>query len=217
MRRPERARRLLLAAGVSIAAAGCTPLDNMLASVPFFSFLREAPSFDPYEAPRPAPPNSVPFSSPTEVLLPPLEASDAALNAFAAGPHGTNPLEADSATLALGQEMFERHCRVCHGPQGHGDGTIIGPGKYPGLAPNLTLPATVARPDGYIYGIILAGRGLMPPYGPRTTHNERWAIVHYVRRLQQPAGGAAPATPATLPAGGQAADTAPPTTTTGER
>ncbi|HYR11834.1 MAG TPA: hypothetical protein VEQ60_28880, partial [Longimicrobium sp.] len=37
------------------------------------------------------------------------------------------------------------------------------------------------------------GRNLMPPYGTRITHLDRWAIVHYVRQLQ---GGAAQAVPA---------------------
>jgi mono/diheme cytochrome c family protein len=103
---------------------------------------------------------------------------------------------------------------VCHGPQGQGDGTIVGQDRYPALAPNLTLPASVARTDGYIYAIIRVGRGIMPAYGPRTSHLERWAIVNYVRQLQQSAGAA----PAAQPPAGQPAEgagAAPPDTTTG--
>jgi len=88
--------------------------------------------------------------------------------------------------------MYERHCSVCHGPQGNGDGPIIGPGKFP-FAPNLHLPITVNRTDGYLYGIIAVGRGLMPAYGPRMTPAERWATVNYLRQLQSSAGAAAPA------------------------
>ena len=66
--------------------------------------------------------------------------------------------------------------------------------RYPPLAPNLTAPLTVGRTDGYLYALIWVGRGLMPAYGPRIPHRERWAIVHYVRQLQavaaqQPGGG----------------------------
>src|SRR5690606_8399347 len=39
--------RLLALAVIAAITAGCTALDNALASVPFFAFLRESPSFDP--------------------------------------------------------------------------------------------------------------------------------------------------------------------------
>lgn len=175
---------LLLAAGLALGTGACTRVDNALASIPFLAFMRNAPSFDPYEAPRPAPPGSVPFSSPVGELLPPLEGTEAALNQFAAGPYGRNPLAADdSAVLALGQVMYARHCAVCHGDEGQGNGPAVGPTKFP-FAPNIVAPPTTERPDGYIYGIIRAGRGLMPAYGARTTHLERWAVVNYVKRLQ---------------------------------
>lgn len=194
MRRPElrnlRNRLLLLLSGLTLTS-GCTALDNTLASVPFFAFVREAPFFDPYEAPRPAPEFSVPFRTPAGVVAPPITATEAGLNAFAETEWGVNPLNpADSAVQALGLKMYDRFCMVCHGPQGLGDGPIIGDGKYPPIAPNLTLPTTVDRADGYIYALIRVGRGLMPAYGQRLTHEERWAIVTHVRALQAAAGAA---------------------------
>lgn len=153
-----------------------------MASIPVFSFMRNAPSFDPYEAPRPAPYGSVPYDTPAGESLGPLEATEAGLNEFAA--RIANPLAAgDTLALRAGKVMFERNCAVCHGDLGRGDGPLIGPGKFP-LAPDLTLPATVQRTDGYIYAVIRAGRGLMPAYGPRMNHLERWATVMYVRQLQ---------------------------------
>jgi mono/diheme cytochrome c family protein len=210
----RRILRTTAVAAVTLVTGACTQIDNMLASVPVFAFLREAPSFDPYEAPRPAPPNAVPFSTPAGEVEPQIALTPTGLDEFAASPYGQNPLVGDTAALALGQVMYDRYCAVCHGPQGGGDGTIMGEGRYPPLAPNLTLPATVARADGYIYGVIRVGRGLMPAYGPRTTVQERWAIVNYVRQLQR-AGGAAPAAPAQADTTGAAAP--PPTTTTGDR
>lgn len=179
----------IVALFLAFAASGCTRIEYTLGRISFLAYMRSAPFFDPYEAPRPPPPGSVPFGSPAGDTPPPITPSEAGLNAFAAGPHGTNPFPVDSALLALGQQMFERHCAVCHGPQGHGDGYIVGPEKYPPLAPNLTLPTTVNRADGYLYGMITVARGsIMPPYGGRTTHRERWAIVSYVRQLQAAAG-----------------------------
>ncbi len=40
--------------------------------------------------------------------------------------------------------------------------------------------------DGYLFGIISAGRGLMPNYR-RLPQPERWHIVNYIRELQRAA------------------------------
>lgn len=192
------ASRIALVFVGTLTFAGCTKVENVLASIPVFSFLRESPGFDPYEAPRPAPPGAVPFESPAgEGALMPRNNSEVELIAFGA-PLRNIYVPGDSAAMRLGAVMFERHCMVCHGPAGKGDGPILGPGKFP-FAPDLTLPITVARTDGYLYGIIAAGRGLMPAYGPRMNHSERWATVLYLRSLQGEQAGS-PATPAAAPA-----------------
>lgn len=197
-------RQFALASALLATSAGCTPLDNALAAVPIFAFLRDAPSFDPYEHPLPAPPGSVPFLSPAGEIMAPLEATEAALNAFAASPQGQNPLAADDpAALVHGQVMYERNCAVCHGTQGAGNGPLAGAGKFP-YVPPLGSGVALTRVDGYVYGIIRAGRGLMPAYGARISHLERWAIVNYVNQLQaQAGGGAAPVAP---PAAGARTD-----------
>jgi mono/diheme cytochrome c family protein len=200
---------LLMVLALSAGTSACTRIDNALASVPFLAFMRNSPALDPYEAPRPAPPGSVPYESPVGTVLPPMEGTDAALTAFAGTPEGQNPLAAgDPAALALGQLMYERHCSVCHGLDGRGNGPVTGEGKFPaGLVPNLTAGAAVGRADGYIYAIIRAGRGLMPSYGARTTHIERWAIVTYVNQLQAAGGVVPPAAQPAVPA--PSADTTP--------
>lgn len=217
--RPRAATRVIWSAlaGLTLVLPGCTKIDNALAKVPIFAFMHEAPSFDPYEHPLPAPPGSVPFESPAGIVLPPQEATEAALNAFAASPYGRNPYAADDpGTLALGQLMYERHCAVCHGPQGAGDGPLVGPGKFPSI-PSLTSGTALGRSDGYVYAIVRAGRGLMPAYGPRMTHTERWAVVTYVNALQaagappaaQPGTAAQPGQPGAVPQQAQPADTTP--------
>ena len=195
MRGERRRMRSAAAAAVLAASAlslgGCTRIEDAMASVPFLNFMREAPSFDPYEAPRPAPPNAVPLESPAGTWEPtiPTPVTEAALQEFA----GTvsNPLGRDEATLARGEEIFLTYCSVCHGAQGEGNGPVVGPGKFP-MGPDLRIAGTVARSDGYIYAIVKAGRGLMPSYR-RIPPADRWAVVNYVRHLQGQ-GGAAPAT-----------------------
>ena len=198
---------VLLVMGAALGASACTKAENVLAGIPVFSMLRNAPFFDPYEAPRPAPPNAVAFMSPAGDTPGPMLNTEVGLTAFGAG--YANPLAAgDSLALAVGQDRYLRHCSVCHGPQGKGDGPIINKpgetGKFP-YAPNLALPISVARTDGYLYAIIAAGRGLMPAYGPRMNEAERWATVIYLRQLQRQSGATpavTPAAPAAAPAAG---------------
>lgn len=212
MKKSERVLRLAVLAIAFAGLSACTQIDNALASVPVFAFLREAPSLDPYEMPRMPPPGAIPYEGPQGRVLPPMEASEASLNEFAASEYGRNPYTAvanDSAWVAYGQEMYQRHCFVCHGTEGAGDGPVIGPDVFP-MGMSLITGNAPGRSDGYTYGIIRVGRGLMPAYGGRTTDQERWAIVNYVRHLQRAAGAAPAAQPA---ATATAAATAQPATT----
>jgi len=90
-------------------------------------------------------------------------------------PHGT-----DAASLANGRKYYSINCSPCHGDKGMGDGPAT---KYgmPGI--NLTTDVTKGRTDGYIFGMIRNGRGLMPPYN-RIEEPDRWDVVNYLRALQ---------------------------------
>lgn len=215
-------KRLSLAAGVTLVLGGCTEIDNAIASVPYLAMMRNAPSFDPYEAPLPAPPGSIPYESPAGVHMPPQEPTEEALNAFAASNLAKNPYaHDDTVALAFGQKMYDRHCSVCHGADGKGNGPVVGPGKFP-MGPSLV---TSVKSEGYTYAIMRSGRNLMPSYGARVNHSERWAIATYVVRLQAqggntggttPAAGVVPAgaVPGSATTGGSAAPAA--TTTSGQ-
>jgi mono/diheme cytochrome c family protein len=91
-----------------------------------------------------------------------------------------NPHQADSASLANGHKYYAINCLPCHGDRGMGDGPAT---KYgmPGI--NLMTDVTKGRTDGYIFGMIRNGRGLMPPYN-RIEEPDRWDVVNYLRALQ---------------------------------
>jgi mono/diheme cytochrome c family protein len=91
-----------------------------------------------------------------------------------------NPTAATDSSLANGRKYFQINCVVCHGDRGMGDGPAT---KYglPGI--NLTTDMTKGRTDGYIFGMIRNGRGLMPPYN-RIEEMDRWDVVNYLRALQ---------------------------------
>jgi mono/diheme cytochrome c family protein len=96
-----------------------------------------------------------------------------------------NPVPATEASLERGKDRYDIFCSVCHGPEGQGGGSIEGP--FPrGLINNLTTERAREYRDGYLFGMMSAGRGLMPNYR-RIPQVDRWHIVNYVRQLQRSA------------------------------
>jgi len=182
-----------------LATSACTPLDDVMVSI-FGRSMRDSRAFDPYENTVAPPPNSVPFAAgnitPGPGRLntgqpergfnaPPFTQADLFQPVVQALP---NPVAAGEASLARGEVLFNRICATCHGPTGIGsEARIID--KYPLLVVyNLSGPVVAGYSDGYIYGIMRVGRGLMPPYGHQISHFDRWNIVNYVRVLQRQAG-----------------------------
>ena len=98
----------------------------------------------------------------------------------------TNPDDPES--LARGEEIYTRFCIVCHGPDGVGANANIAQFHLVLPAYNLSGDVVAAYSDQYLYAMIRVGRGLMPEYGSRITHFDRWHVVNYVRQLQQQAG-----------------------------
>jgi mono/diheme cytochrome c family protein len=191
-------------------------LDVASGKVPQLANMRRSVIPDPYAMPRLPAPHSIASGNPMGDL--PARFSGAQLDSVA--PTLANPYAggAPQAVLARGAVQYNNNCTVCHGPQGAGNGPVVQPataggksyGRFPG-APAINGAITAARSDGYLYAVVAAGRGLMPPYGERVPHLDRWAVVEYLRSLQAASGaapqraGAAPANPVTQPAAPAAA------------
>ncbi|MBX6330772.1 MAG: cytochrome c [Gemmatimonadaceae bacterium] len=91
-----------------------------------------------------------------------------------------NPTPPTAASLDNGRKYYQINCAVCHGANGGGGGPAV---RYGVPAPSLLTPVTQNRTDGYIYGMIRNGRGMMPTYD-RIEDMDRWDVVNYVRALQ---------------------------------
>lgn len=117
------------------------------------------------------------------------------IDSFAAIP---NPVPADSTSIAHGRREYQINCAVCHGLAGDGNGALkkINPGY--GLAPSLLAPSALGRSDGYMYGMLRNGRGIMPSYN-RIEETDRWHVVNYVRALQGRTTSPADTTPIGMP------------------
>jgi mono/diheme cytochrome c family protein len=198
--------RLALAAALLAlpALSGCTDwagydIDVASGKIPQLANMRRSVIPDPYEMVRHPAANTVPVVSPNGNTPP----SFSSVNLDSVAATLRNPYAGDAKVMSRGQQQYHTNCFVCHGVAGDGKGPVAQPGKVVGI-PAINGAPTAARSDGYIYGVIVAGRGLMPPYGSRITEADRWAIVEYVRHLQaqngaRPArGGAAAPAPAAM-------------------
>ncbi len=187
---------VLLLAGVGSSA--CTPVDDLMVAV-FGRSMRDQRSFDPYENPLLPPEGAIPFSAgnypqaPFEINVgqpagspdvpPPFTQLDLT-NRPEVVDGLINPVAPSARSLARGEALYERVCIVCHGPDGAGTTGYIFEVHPAMQAYPLRGEAALARSDGYIYGMIRVGRGLMPAYGHQIGHYDRWHIVNYVRQLQ---------------------------------
>jgi mono/diheme cytochrome c family protein len=102
------------------------------------------------------------------------------------GPDGlpvkTIPIPVDDALRARGEQRFRIYCAPCHDRRGTGRGILFTSGKIP--TTSLHIERIVNAPDGELFDIITNGKGLMPSYGYPVDPLDRWAIISYVRKLQ---------------------------------
>lgn len=94
-----------------------------------------------------------------------------------------NPVTVDAAVLEEGASLYQRHCRVCHGDAGKGDGPMT---KYVKPAPaDISTPETQDRmTDGEIFYKISVGKNPMPQFKGKLSEEKRWSLVHFVRGLR---------------------------------
>ena len=96
-------------------------------------------------------------------------------------------------TLARGKTRFEIYCSACHGFSGNGDGLVnqravalAATGKAAWTtAKSFHDPEVKKNLPGRIYDTITNGRGTMGPYKSQIPVEDRWAIVMYVKALQE--------------------------------
>lgn len=133
----------------------------------WISFMEIQSSYRPMENPLPVPARSIPIEGPVAIpgMLPP-----------------ENPIEADEASIARGAELYDIHCKLCHGQTFEGNGPIA-----PFLAnkpANLTSPIVQSKSDGSIFLTITNGvEAKMPPLNENLLVHDRWDLVNFIRTL----------------------------------
>lgn len=92
----------------------------------------------------------------------------------------TNPVPASAEVLAEGANLYRIYCASCHGPDARGDGVVA---EHFRRMPDLTAANVQNYADGWLYTIIRQGGFSMPPFGFALDIDERWALVHHLKAL----------------------------------
>jgi mono/diheme cytochrome c family protein len=174
----DRTMRLRRAAALALTIA--------LTACSWFTDFKQQPKVDPWESPS----DTIPMRGNPQFSVPIYGSAAPGYAVSRASLPGTidsmasipNPVAADARSLLNGRKYYTINCAVCHGYEGKGDGPVVAKG-FPPIP--LAGPASPApgRTDGYIWGMMRNGRGLMPSYN-RIEELDRWDVVNYVRGLQ---------------------------------
>ncbi len=94
-----------------------------------------------------------------------------------------NPYPADKENLAIGKQLYAKHCQSCHGKEGLGDGSKAE--ELDTFAGDFTAEEFQKQSDGTLYYKLTVGRDEMPEFTKKIPLEEdRWLIVHYMRTFK---------------------------------
>ena len=100
------------------------------------------------------------------------------------GDAARNPVPSTPESIAIGRELFQANCTVCHGPFGRGNGPAAALLEWPRIQMDLTAHLD-QHPDSELYWWIKKGKAgtPMPGFEGRLSDEEIWHLVNYLRDL----------------------------------
>jgi mono/diheme cytochrome c family protein len=107
------------------------------------------------------------------------------------------PHPVDAALVERGRQRYGIYCQPCHDARGDGRGILFQHGNVP--TATFHQEKILKYADGQIFDVITNGVGLMSGYRWPIPPADRWAIVAYIRTLQQERLARAAAAPASTP------------------
>lgn len=191
--KPETSNVMPFAVTRALRASVAIVLPLTLGACSWFTDFKNQPRIEPWEpfsqneadsliAPRGQPQSSVPVQgvrvAAWQIGYQPLPQ---VIDSFTPIP---NPTPVSDASLENGKKHYQINCAVCHGNAGDGNGGLKKVNPAYGFSPSLLTESARGRSDGYIYGMLRNGRGIMPSYS-RIEENDRWDVINYVRALQK--------------------------------
>jgi len=89
---------------------------------------------------------------------------------------------AAAAQAPDGKALYEKNCRMCHGPQGVPPEAMV---KMMGKIPTLNAAFLASRGEDSVVKVLEHGIGKMKPYQGKLTAPEMAAVAKYVRGMAQ--------------------------------
>ena len=93
------------------------------------------------------------------------------------------PIPITEEVVQRGRSRYDIFCSACHGLTGNGDGMIVRRGFR--RAASFNDDRLRQAPVGHFFDAITNGWGAMPSYAAQVVVQDRWAIVAYIRALQE--------------------------------
>ena len=95
-----------------------------------------------------------------------------------------NPIALDDKeAMAVGKDLYNKHCRSCHGKKGQGDGPMAA--QLVSDPKDFSDPVFKEQSDGAIFYKAWTGRNEMPGFEKRISDEEdMWCVVNYLRTLE---------------------------------
>jgi mono/diheme cytochrome c family protein len=94
-----------------------------------------------------------------------------------------NPVATSAASVAAGEALYQKQCRLCHGATGRADTAAA---KSMGASDLTDATWTRGNSDGEIFTVIMEGAGpefKMKGFKGRLSDQDTWHVVNYVRSL----------------------------------
>ncbi len=149
-------------------------------TLPWDKDMQDQPSMKPQDSLVETNPTSLPVGG-KDRYPPPKDIIELVRARLEAGRTLVNPKPKSPESLARGREMYELHCRVCHGEQGRGDGPVGQ--KFVPQPMELNLDYVQLQPDGQLFYTISHGSIAMPFYRQAMPAEDRWHLVNYIKEV----------------------------------
>jgi mono/diheme cytochrome c family protein len=164
----------------SICIAVLLAIPGTAVTLPWDKDMVDQPSVKAQESQVAATPGSIPVRG-KDGYPPPKDIIELVRARLEAGRTLVNPIPKSPESLARGREMYERHCTVCHGAQGRGNGPVGQ--KFVPQPMELNLDYVQLQPDGQIFYTISHGSIAMPFYRQSMPAEDRWHLVNFIKEV----------------------------------
>ena len=149
-------------------------------TLPWDKDMQDQPSVKPQESQVSTNRSSVPVGG-KDGYPPPKDIIELVRARLEAGRTLVNPIRKSPESLARGRQMYERHCLVCHGEQGRGNGPVGL--QFVPQPMELNLDYVQHQPDGQIFYTISHGSIAMPFYRQAIAVEDRWHLVNFIKEV----------------------------------